>query len=167
VQPTRATCPLPSLAFLREVEQGFGLKLPAAFVEFCRRYADVDVLATFPGLRRGAFILDSPTLQRINTQIGEEEWGDYERIIARQQHPKSGLRFWGGLVPFYYDQPKNSRRRKAPLAESVYGFSSDEPASASPGDRDRDRDRVLVWSVHTIVHGYPSLDAWLAEKRVQ
>jgi hypothetical protein len=146
---------LPELAFLREVQERFSVALPDVFIDFCRRFAGVDVLATFPRLRRGAFLVDFPTFEAINSQIGAEEWGDYERIIGGKEHPKSGLRLWGGLVPFYYEKPKNKRRRNAALAASVYGFPRDKPKSAE----------VLVWSVHTIVHGYPSFDAWLDEQK--
>lgn len=145
----------PRIEFLREVGERFNVTLPGVYIDFCERHAGTDLTVTFPRLRRGAFLVDFPTFEAINSQLGAEEWGDYERILTSKQHPKSGLRLWGGLVPFYYDEPRNKRRRNAALAESVYGFPSDEPKSAE----------VLVWSVHTIVHGYPSFEAWLDEQR--
>ena len=153
--PANARRGLPDLAFLREVEERFSVVLPQAFIDFCRQYAGPDLLASFPGLRRGAFLVDLPTFEAISSQIGAEEWGDYERILGGKEQPKSGLRLWGGLVPFYYDEPTNKRRRSAPLASSVYGFPSDKQKSA----------QVLVWSVHTIVHSYPSFEAWLEEQK--
>jgi hypothetical protein len=153
--PARAPRAVPGLEFLREVEERFSVALPQVFLDFCHQYSETDVAVPFPRLRRGAFLVDFSTFEAINRQIGGEEWNDYERILTGKTRPKSGLRLWGGLVPFYYDEPKNKRRRGAALAETIYGFPSDKPGSAE----------VRVWSVHTIVHVYASFDAWLDEQR--
>jgi hypothetical protein len=141
---------LPSEAFLLEVERAFSVTFPRAFHAFCR---SPDRAEKFSGLRRGVFIIDLVTLEECNRQVGSEEWGDYERIIAGKEHPKRGDRLWGGLLPFYFEPPKVKRRRKQKLARHIYGFDADAPGS----------ERVLVWSVHCIVGAYPTLQAWLDE----
>ena len=140
---------LPSEAFLEEIERAFLVAFPPAFHSFCRRAVEAE---KYPGLRRGKFVTDVATIEAINRQIGEEQWGDYERIIAGKEHPKSGRRLWGGLLPFYFESPK-TKRRNAKLARVIYGFAADEPGS----------ERVLVWSVHCIVHDFPTFDTWLGE----
>jgi len=47
------------------------------------------------------------------------------------------------------ESPKQRRAKK--LASDIYGFSATEPGS----------DKVLVWSVHTVVHAYPTFAVWL------
>jgi len=152
---SRERVQVPELAQLRELEERFAFAWPEPYLDFCRRHAGRDVLASYPGLRGGAFVIDAASLEAVNSQIGAEEWGDYERALVGKEHPKTGLRFWGGLVPFYYDSAKQHRRQGAKVAESIYGFPSASPGSAE----------VLVWSVHTIVHSYSSFDAWLEERR--
>jgi hypothetical protein len=141
---------LPSEAFLSEVERAFSVTFPKAFHAFCR---DPGRAEKYSGLRRGAFIADHAALEACNRQIGSEEWGDYERIIAGKEHPKRGDRLWGGLLPFYFESPKVKRRRNPKIARHIYGFDASEPGS----------EKVFVWSVHCIVGGYPTLEAWLAE----
>jgi hypothetical protein len=58
-----------------------------------------------------------------------------------------------GLLPFYFESPKKRRAKK--LASDIYGFSAGEPGS----------EKVLVWSVHTIVHAYPTFETWLASMK--
>ena len=132
----------------------FQVVVPKAFRDFCRAHATRDPTAEYRGLRRGTFITDLATLVAINAQIGHEEWGDYERIIAGKEHPKSGERLWGGLLPFYFEHEKKRRKSKK-LARDIYGFSVDPP----------DGEKVFVWSVHTTVHAYPTLGAWLETLR--
>jgi hypothetical protein len=142
----------PSLPFLASVERAFSVVFPEAFQSFCRRHEAESAIARYPGLRRGSFITDMETLQAINRQIGSEEWGDYERIIAGREHPKSGERLWGGLLPFFFESKRRRKQRRgSKLAVLIYGFPTDDPGSS----------KVLVWSVHCVVNAYPTFDAWL------
>ena len=109
-----------------------------------------------PAPRNGKFVTSREQLVLLNSAIGEEQWGDLERAFAGKTQPKDGNKLWGGLLPFWYETSR--RARKSPLGRRagniVLGFDVDAPLS----------DRVLVWSVHTLVHDYPNVRAWLDDE---
>lgn len=133
---------LPSVAFLHDVERLFSTRFPAEYVKFCAGFESGSAIANIPALSGGRFITDLEMLKTLNVKIGKEQWGDYEQAIVATQHPKDSNRLWGGLLPFYFD------------AEDIYGFSAE-----NDGD-----EQVYVWSVHTVVHAYPSWAAFVEAK---
>jgi hypothetical protein len=92
----------------------------------------------------------------LNSAVGAEEWGDLERAVAKQARAKDGSKFWGGILPFRSaTSPRETRATLGRRAgDIVLGFDVEAPMS----------DRVLVWSVHTIVHDYPNVLAWLSDE---
>jgi len=129
----------PSRAFIEEVERTFSIAYPPAFHAFCERYEAADILSDYPQLPRGKFIDDIPGLVAANVEIGSGTWGDYEMAIAGKYHPKDGTRFWDNVLPIYIDET------------DYYGFDIKKLPS----------DVVVVWSVHTTVHEFPSMASWL------
>ena len=125
---------LPSVEFFNSVEMFFSASYPVQYKLFCSEHPSLTPTS-------GQFITDIETLKAINMRIGEEQWGDYEFAIAGKRHPKDGSQFWGELLPFYFDESE------------IYGFPIDGSGS----------DIVHVWRVHTIVHSYPSLSAFLTD----
>jgi hypothetical protein len=99
------------------------------------------------------FVASREVLIALNAAVGAEEWGDLERAIAKTTHEKTGTKLWGGILPFWFET--SPRKRTSPLARKtgdlVLGFDVEAPMS----------DTVLVWSVHTLVHSYPNVTAWL------
>jgi len=133
------SCPTPE--FLDEVERAFSVVWPASFRWFCRTHAGSDLRAAYPSLH-GAFLCDLAGLERVNVQVGEGSWGDYERAITGKERPKDGRQLYLELLPFYVE------------GDDVLGF-----LTRSAGDARKDR--VVVWAVHTFVHEYPTFDDWL------
>ena len=123
---------LPTVEFLNSVEHYFSVSYPMQYKLFCSQNH------TFTPTK-GQFITDIETLKTINRKIGEDQWGDFELAIAGKRHPKDGNKFWGELLPFYFHE------------SLIYGFPIDGKDSGS----------IHVWSVHTIVHSYPSLSAFM------
>jgi hypothetical protein len=130
----------PSLQFLDEVERTFSVTYPEPFHSFCERYQATDVLRDYPQLVRGKFIYDVASLAEANSKIGIGAWGDYELAIAGTHHPKEGAKFWDNVLPIYIE------------GGDFYGFDVERLPS----------DVVVVWSVHCVVHEYPSMASWLA-----
>lgn len=130
--------PIPTFAYVEQVESLFGIRYPDSFRALCRQFGGSLIRYDVPGT--GDFIGDVETLKQVNSRVGGEQWGDYEQAIAGTRHPKDGMQFWGELLPIFvmHDGP-------------ILGF-------AVPPDGS---DRVYLWSVHTIVGDYPSLEAWL------
>jgi hypothetical protein len=126
---------------LPEAEHTFSISYPESYKAFCREYETKDAVSVYRHLGNGRFISDLETLIRINARIGEEQWGDYELAILGERHSKSGLSFWGGLLPFFFYT----------INTDVLGFSLEET----------DSDVVYVWNVHCIVHSFPSFENWL------
>lgn len=125
---------VPAAGFLDDVERLYAVRYPRQYRALCAQLAGIDIQDT--GCAR--FITDIETFWAVNTRVGEQQWGDYERAIAGKEHPKDKNRLWGGILPFFFDDV------------DVFGFSDDGSTE----------DQVHVWSVHTIVHTYPSLSAF-------
>jgi hypothetical protein len=127
--------------FLDEVERAFSVVWPEPFRAFCRIHAGSGPSGKYPALR-GTFLCDLEGLERTNALIGEGSWSDYEKAIAGRRSPKDGHTIYMGLLPFYAEK------------DCVFGFLTTNPGS----------DKVVVWSVHTFIHDYPTFDAWLADR---
>jgi hypothetical protein len=129
---------VPTAEFLDNIERRYVAKYPRQYRELCAQLDGIDIQGTDCG--GGAhFITDIEMFWAVNTRVGEQQWGDYERAIAGKGHRKDKNKLWGQILPFFFD------------ADCVFGFSGD-------GSTD---DQVHVWSVHTIVHSYPSLSAFM------
>lgn len=126
---------VPSTEFLESIERSYSVRYPEPFKALCARLATTTSDAARFVAAGGRFIVDLETFWAVNTRVGEEQWGDYERAIVGARHPKDRNRLWGGILPFFVDD------------SCVYGFSADGKTG----------ERVHVWSVHTLVHSYPSL----------
>jgi len=131
----------PTLELLAEVERTFSVVWPDSFRRFCKAHASVSPGEKYPSLK-GTFLCDLASFESTNVRVGEGTWGDYERAIAGKQHPKDGRQLTLGLLPFYVH------------ADCVYGFLPENAGS----------DKVVVWSVHTLVHEYATFDDWLFEE---
>jgi hypothetical protein len=129
---------IPSSEFLDSIERLYRARFPERYRQLCKRLRSTNSGVPASGTNNGQFIIDMETFQAVNAKVGGEQWGDYEQTIAGKQHSKNELQLWGGLLPFYLDE------------HSVYGFS----------ETDSSDEQVYVWSVHTIVHVYPSLEAF-------
>jgi hypothetical protein len=147
---------LPGEPFLDAVEREFDVLYPDSFRALLRAWRDGrGRVPPPPSARDGRFVTTRETLVALNSAIGAEQWEDLERAIGKAVHAKDGTKFWGGLLPFWFATSKPAR--KSPLGrragDIVVGFDVEAPMS----------DKVLVWSVHTIVHGYPSVVVWLGD----
>jgi hypothetical protein len=145
---------LPDEPFLVAVERELDVLYPDSFRALLRAWRSGSAGVTPPPpARHGSFVTSREELVALNSAIGTEEWGDLERAVAKTTHAKDGTRFWGGLLPFWFAtsgrKSRSSLGRRA--GDIVVGFDVEAPMS----------DRVLVWSVHTVVHGYPDVLAWL------
>lgn len=134
--PYRPKLTCPTLAFLDEVQRDFSVVWPRSFRAFCLRHAGASLSERYRSLR-GRFIVDRDDLEKTNQLVGEGSWGDYEKAIAGRRRPKDGGRLYLDLLPFYVDK------------KDVWGFLGEKAA---------------LWSVHTLVHEYPTFDDWLREE---
>ncbi|MBI3929953.1 MAG: hypothetical protein HY319_30720 [Armatimonadetes bacterium] len=150
------------------MEELYSFRFPKSFLGFCQQYAARDACQDYPGLSRGSFVSDISNLRQVIAQVGREEWGDYQEAIAGRRHPNAPDVLWGGFLPFYiWPPPKKSpkaarrqarnRRRggrdEVDVFSDVLGFGAEEPSAVS------------FWSVHCVVHVYPSFEAWLETMR--
>ena len=133
----------PSLEFLESVEKFFSVRYPKQFKLFCKEFNARADLIVNQDITKGSFITDMDALKTINARIGEEQWGDYEQAIASKKHPKDGNKLWGEILPFAFND------------DSVFGFNYAHSES----------DKVHVWSVHTVVHIYPSFVAFITDTK--
>lgn len=129
---------VPTAEFLDNIERLYTIKYPRRYRELCAQLNGIDIQGTGCGASSAHFITDIETFWAVNTRVGEQQWGDYERAIAGKEHPKDKNKLRGQILPFFFDD------------DCVFGFSED-------GSTD---DQVQVWSVHTVVHSYPSLSAF-------
>jgi|688.fasta_scaffold94752_2 hypothetical protein len=135
---------IPTIAFLESAERRFAVQYPPVFKTWCSSGGSIQISADSLQAARIDFICDLERLRNVNRQVGEEEWGAYEQALAGTRHPKDSDRLWGGILPFATDSDAD-----------VFGFDVERPES----------ERVLVWSVHTIVHEYPSLASFFEAVR--
>lgn len=129
---------VPTTEFLDSIECLYTVKYPRQYRELCAQLNGIDIQCSGCGVGSAHFITDIETFWAVNTRVGEQQWGDYERAIAGKEHPKDKNKLWGQILPFFFDD------------HDVFGFSDDGSTA----------DQVHVWSVHTIVHSYPSLSAF-------
>jgi len=129
------------LEFLQSVEKCFAVHWPEPFRTFCRANADADLRAICPSLK-GHFLVDLAEFEGTNQLVADGSWGDYERAITGRRRPWDGRTLALDVLPFYV------------VGKDVLGFAADQPNS----------DKVVLWSVHTIVHDWPSFAAWLSEE---
>lgn len=134
----------PTPQFLDNIESLYAIKYPKQYRELCVQFSGLDIQGTDCAVGSAHFITDIETFRAVNNRVGEQQWGDYERAIAKQEHPKDKNKLWGNLLPFFFDD------------HCIFGFSDDGSTN----------DQVHVWSIHTIVHSYPSLLAFI-EARIQ
>ena len=139
--PYRPRLKCPTVDFLEEVERTFSVAWPESFRTFCRVHAGSGLSDRYPGLK-GTFICDFDALEKTNVLIGEGSWGDYEQAIAGKRHPKDGRQIYMDMLPFNLGK------------DCVFGFPTTDPGT----------DKVVVWSVHTLVHEYPTFDDWLTQE---
>lgn len=129
---------VPEPVFLDSVERLFSARYPSEFRLLCRTGGGtMSASLLTAGVK---FICDLDSLRAVNSEIGEGEWGDLETALSVSRHPRDGNRLWGGILPF------------AARGDCVFGFDAGQPGS----------DRVLVWSVHTVVHAYLSFQSFCA-----
>jgi len=147
---------LPDESFLDMVEREFDVLYPDTFRALLRAWRGGSArVPPLPSARSGRFVTAREVLIELNAAIGAEEWGDLERAVASKPSAKDGTRFWGGIVPFWF--ATSTRERKSSLGrragDIIVGFDVEAPMD----------DKVLVWSVHTVVHAYPDVLAWLGD----
>ena len=129
---------VPAAEFLDNIERLYSVRYPQQYRKLCTQLTDIDIQGNACGAGSAHFITDIETFWAVNTRVGKQQWGDYERAIAGKERPKDRNRLWGTILPFFFDD------------HCVFGFSADGSTE----------DQVHVWRVHTIVHSYPSLSAF-------
>ena len=131
---------IPATTFLESIERHYSVRYPREFKTLCSAGGSAEASIAILHAAGVEFVGDLDTFRAVNTKVGEQEWEDYEMAIAGRRHPKDANRLWGGILPF------------ATRGDEVFGFDLEQPQS----------DQVLVWSVHTVVHVYPSLSLFCA-----
>jgi len=155
---------VPTTEFLDDIERRYSVKYPEQYREFCALLKDSGLQSTVYGSSNVDFISDLETFWSVNVRVGEQQWGDYERAIAGKEHPKDKNRLWGGILPFFDNDDDGDVFGFSADGSSVRVCTYDDNGNALGFSFDGDSgDRVYVWSVHTIVHVYPSLSAFVED----
>jgi ribosomal protein L44E len=92
---------LPTVEFVGEIEKKFKVNYPENIKNFCKNCTNHK--SANIKIPHGKFITELDELQKINSQIGAEQWSDYEKAITGNIKPKSGNKLWGDILPIFYD----------------------------------------------------------------